>query len=244
MKEAPAIQFADHAQDSCVSPRVGFVRLGIDLAVFDETLGIVADVPDQPLRMSDIVPLTYQICDRMVGASVRHSEALGQPVSCRKGCKACCEPPVLISVPEAFRLSTDIASLAGHQQLRVNSALVAAQKRMAAPKAPANACPLLAEQVCSVYDFRPCVCRAFLPTYPPELCDPHETRVISVPAAASLALRLWAAELEDEKSGPVLLSAMLGWCDENHARGQRTWPGPQMVRQLFDILSEMALQAR
>ena len=244
MKEARAIQFADHAEDSCVSPRVGFVRLGIDLAVFDETLAIVADVPDQRLRMSDIVPLAYQICDRIVAASLRHSEALGEPVSCRKGCKACCEPPVLISVPEAFRLITDIASLASDRKLRVNSALVAAQKRMAAPRVPANACPLLAGQVCSIYDFRPCVCRAFLPTYPPELCDPHETRVMSVPDAVSLALRLWAAELEDDKSGLVLLSAMLGWCDENHARGQRTWPGPQMVRQLFDILSEMALEAR
>ena len=244
MKEAPAIQFADHAQDSCVSPRVGVVRLGTDLAVFDETLAIVADVPDQPLRMSDIVPLAYQICDRIVAASVRHSEAVGEPVSCRKGCAACCEPPVLISVPEAFRLITDIASLASDRELGVKTALAAAEKRMAGPGAQANACPLLAEQVCSIYAFRPCVCRAFLATSPPELCDTHETQVMSVPVAVPLAIRLWAAELEDDKSVPVLLSAMLSWCGENHDRGQRAWPGPQMVRQLFDILSEMALEAR
>ena len=244
MKEARAIQFVGDAEGSRVRPPVGFVRLGIDLPVFDETLRIVADVPDQRLRMSDMLPLAYQICDRIVAASVRHSEAVGEPASCRKGCTACCEQPVLISVPEAFRLVTDIASLASDQKLRVKPALAAAEKRMAAPGAQASACPLLAERVCSMYAFRPCVCRAFLATSPPELCDTHETQVMSVPIAVSLALRLWAAELEDDKSAPVLLSAMLSWCGENHARGQRTWPGPQMVRQLFDILSEMALEAR
>ena len=244
MKEAWAIQFVGDAEGPRVPSRVGFVRLGIDLPVFDETLRIAADVPDQRLRMSDMVPLAYQICDRIVAASVRHSEAVGKPVSCRKGCTACCEQPVLISVPEAFRLITDIASLASDQKLCVKTALAAAEKRMAAPGAHANACPLVAEQVCSIYAFRPCVCRTFLATSPPELCDTHETQVMSVPIAVSLALRRWAAELEDDRSVPVLLSAILNWSGENHGRGQRTWPGPQMVRQLFDILLEMGLQAR
>ncbi len=233
-----------HAEGSRVPPPVGFVRLSVDLPVFDEDLRIVADVPDRRLRMSDVVPLAHQICDRIVAASVRHSQAVGEPVSCRKGCSACCEQPVLISVPEAFRLITDIDSLPGDRKRRVNAALSAAENRLAAPGPPANACSLLAQQVCSMYAFRPCVCRTFLATSPPELCDTQDTRVMPVPVAVSSALRLWAAEREDDTSSLVLLSGMLSWCGENHARSQRTWPAPQMVRQLFDVLSKMALEAR
>ena len=58
MKEARAIQFVGDAEGSRVPPRVGFVPRGIDLPVFDETSRIVADVPDQRLRMSDTVPAT------------------------------------------------------------------------------------------------------------------------------------------------------------------------------------------
>jgi len=244
MKEPRAIQFVGDAEGSRPRPRVGFVRLGVDLPIFDETLRIVADVPDRQLRMPDVVPLAHEICDQIVAASVRHSEAVGKAVSCRKGCAACCAEVVLISVPEAFRLITHIASLAGDRKLRVKTVLAAAEKQMAGPGDQADACPLLAERICRLYAFRPCVCRAFLATSPPALCDTHETQVMFVPIAVSLALRLWTAKLEDDRPASVLLSAMLSWCGENHARGQRTWPGPQMVRQLFDILSDMALEGR
>ncbi len=244
MKGTPAVQIMGDAEGSRVLPSVGFVRLSVDLPVFDETLRIVADVPDQRLQMSDVIPLAYHICDRIVAASARHSQAVGEPASCRKGCSACCEQPVLISVPEAFRLITDIGSLPDDRKRRVNTALADAEKRTAAPGPPPNACSLLAEQACSIYAFRPCVCRTFLATSPPKLCDTHDARIMPVPIAVSSALGLWAAELEDDTSAPVLMSGTLSWCDDNHARSQRTWPGPQMVRQLFDILSKMALEAR
>jgi len=243
MKRPRAIRIVDDAAGPRARPPAGSARLGVDLPVFDQTVRIVADVPDRPLRMSDAVPLAREVCDRVVAAAIRHGEAVGEPVSCSRGCSACCETPVLISAPEAFRLIADIASQAGDRGRRVKAALAAAEKRLAAPGPPAHACPLLAGHVCTIRAFRPCVCRAFLATSPPELCDTRERRVMPLSVDVPLALRRWAAELDDDASGPVLLSAVVSWSGENRARGRRTWPGPHMVRRLFDALSATAQES-
>ena len=230
----------DDAEAAGVRPPAGTVRLEVEIPVHDEALRIVADVPETPLRMSDVMPLAYQICDRIVAASVRHGETGDESVQCRKGCAACCIQPVVISVPEAFRLIADIASLEADRARRVEEALAAAQKRLAAPGPPAKPCPLLADSACSVYPFRPCVCRAFLATSPPPLCCTYGTHILPVPVDVSSALRRWAAELEGAAPTSVLLSDALRWCNENDARNRRTWPAPQMVRQLFDALLSSA----
>jgi Fe-S-cluster containining protein len=138
--------------------------------------------------------------DRAVDDAILPHRGRGLPVSCRKGCAACCRYLVRISVAEALRIREVVAGLPEDHRERVLSR--SAEIREAAGLAgltvdlerglvvhrddPGEAarmeglarrylaldlpCPFLDEGACSIYSDRPASCRQHCVSTPADLC--------------------------------------------------------------------------
>lgn len=273
VKRIPQIRLLPEDEPPDGSAPAGFVRLRVDLPTFEGPLAITADVPDRRLRMSDVVPMAHEISDRVVAASVRHVESLGQRISCDKGCCACCEVHLpIISAPEAFRLIEDLHALPAGRRDRLEQRIAEttqAVSRKGLPEALANLtagfaddhdrqraislwwsrqgipCPLLAEGLCSIYRLRPSVCREFMTTSSPQLCAMCLSKIMPMLVKLGTVLPVWAAELEsDDRDVVAPLPTVVAWCAGKLSRARRTWRGPDMVRRFFDIVLREAKAAR
>jgi uncharacterized protein len=77
-------------------------------------------------------------------------EALGEQITCSKGCSACCTAITLFPV-EAAALAAALDALPGEEAEEI--------RRHAAEHAEGERCPLLREHLCLLYGARPIICR-------------------------------------------------------------------------------------
>ena len=271
MSKREQIRLVDPA-DPSGEPPYGTVRRTAEVPVFDESVRINVDVPDRRARLVDVVPLARAVCGRIVEASAARSESAGKPVSCAKGCSACCAVPLLgMSEPEAFSLVEDMKRLSAGDRNRILNGFVElgelAEKTglyeavaegddQADPlhgfdvyrawwRQVRRDCPILRHGACSMYPSRPMACREFLVTSDPDLCQASRETRVDIPFRMYHVL----ARLSDELEGRpplrnfVLLPLLLRWYGGQATRAQRTWRGPMLVERFLAILSEMAAQA-
>jgi len=251
------------------APPAGWRRIEAELPLFGETLHVAADVEDRRGRLADVVPLARALCDRVVAAAIRRSEALGKPVSCRKGCGACCGKYIVsMTVPEGFRLIEDISRLPASVRDEVAGGFAEACTRiarsgiheaLARPAGEADLspdeqlrvmdewwaregfpCPLLVEQACSQYAIRPLKCREFLVTSDPALCGTPSAERVPLPLSVSEALALWAGRIERTQPTQEMFFNLLAWYPPKQARAERTWRAVEMVRGFLDVARELA----
>src|SRR5262249_43913345 len=118
-----------------------------------------------------------------------------QPISCRKGCGACCRQAVPITTVEARRLRELVDELPEPRRSEVQARFAEARRRLTeagllekllypeqwtegeartlgvAYFQQAIACPFLESESCSIYHDRPMACREYLVTSPAENCS-------------------------------------------------------------------------
>jgi len=156
-------------------------------------------VPTSFIPVSDIVPLMRSLGEQALSLEEEKQRLAGKPISCQKGCAACCRPLVPVSPPEAFALKYMIDQLPAHQQDQIFSRLAATKNKLEetglfgklvqlsetrtqlsdedmepinqAYYAQRLPCFFLENEVCSIYEFRPAACRELLVTSPSELCQ-------------------------------------------------------------------------
>ncbi len=93
---------------------------------------------------------------------------LPRPIVCRSGCEFCCFTQVEVTPPEALIIGDYIdKNFSDSQKFRVMAAVERWRRLTAGKSKPEIArirhelpCPLLQEQLCSVYPARPLMCRA------------------------------------------------------------------------------------
>lgn len=76
-------------------------------------------------------------------------------MACQKGCSACCRDNFKIRPVEQAYMAEGLALQSHSVQLQV------AQRLAMTSEERNGECPYLLEQACSVYDYRPVLCRAF-----------------------------------------------------------------------------------
>lgn len=156
-------------------------------------------VPTRFIPISDIVPLMRSLGEQALSLEEEKQRLAGKPISCQKGCAACCRPLVPVSPPEAFALKKMIDQLPGPQQEKIFSRLASTKSKLEeiglfgklvqlsetrtqltdedmepinqAYYAQGLPCFFLENEVCSIYEFRPAACRELLVTSPSELCQ-------------------------------------------------------------------------
>src|SRR5438874_7234247 len=77
----------------------------LKLRIMDESVEVRAEVPQGQIRLDQVLPLLRQIDDVAIDRAVEKSEAAGKPISCCRGCSACCRAqPVPVTPAEAYAL--------------------------------------------------------------------------------------------------------------------------------------------
>ena len=118
----------------------------IEFCLFGQPLRLSTTASDQPMRLAEIVPLAWTVCDHIVHRTVQFTQARGRMPSCHRGCDACCRYAVPLSVPEAMRLGQDVAALPAGPRARIEKLFHQAVARIvqagppAIPAGPADAC--------------------------------------------------------------------------------------------------------
>lgn len=115
------------------------------------------------------------------------------PLKCQKACSYCCRKPgVLIAVPELVRILDYVQQHFDEGMaaaLRDRAARYAAQvdgRDLHQPRSESVPCPLLVDDLCSVYEVRPLVCRSYNSTSAEACRRAHDNPAVLVPIFAPL----------------------------------------------------------
>jgi Fe-S-cluster containining protein len=240
--------------------------LALEIELPEGTLRAALAVPRRPLRLAELAWNFMGISERLTEVAVRRD---GRAVSCQKGCGACCRQLVPLSPPEAWMVADLVASMpearraaaltvfaqAGEaldrsrlkEQLlgRIEgtehlTALAVAYFQLGVP------CPFLRDESCSIYPYRPSICREYLVTSPAENCamlgrlplTPIDR--IPVPVRLSEALSRLTGKLLEREPEVVPLTLALEWVAQHADEGRRTWDARFLIESLVAELSAKA----
>jgi Fe-S-cluster containining protein len=174
-------------------------RLDLSIATPAGPVTATVEVSTGFVPVTQIVPLLRRLGQQAQALEQQRTTAVGQAVSCARGCAACCRMLVPVSVPEAFALRDMVATLPESRRTSIRHALAGtaarleqagllAQLRQVAETdrpitddmmEPVNRayyalklpCPFLENEACSIYEDRPAACRELLVTSPADWCQ-------------------------------------------------------------------------
>lgn len=239
-------------------------RLAVDLGLPEGSVHVEMDVPTGEVPMELLLPALRTTADAFVAFGAALSARDGKPVSCAKGCGACCRQVVPIAPAEARRVAELVEEMPEPRRSLVKGRFAEAWKRIEeagllpalegrGPRAPGEAvevglavfrlgipCPFLEDESCSIYEERPIACREYLVTSDPAHCaEPTPETIAPVP----LPTRVWAAVAREEQGipdgSPVPLVPLVlapRWAAANPEGGARR-PGPELLRSVYGRFS-------
>jgi Fe-S-cluster containining protein len=96
-------------------------RATIQLTILGQQLSASFDVPAHPISPQPALPAAYAIADAVVTIASQASEAQGKPISCRRGCAACCRQLVTLAPVEAIAVADLIEALPSDPQEKIRA---------------------------------------------------------------------------------------------------------------------------
>ncbi len=235
-------------------------RLTVDLGLPGGTVHVEMVVPMGEVPMERLLPALRTTADAFVAYGAEMSAGAGKPVSCAKGCGACCRQLVPLAHSEARQLAKLIEELPEPRRSVVRERFADALRRVEAngllPSLMGRIgrlageavnlgmeyfrlgipCPFLEDESCSIYHDRPIACREYLVTSSPAFCAaPTPETIDTVP----LPTRVWAAVSREENGIPnsdpatcVPLVMAPVWAARNPDPGTPR-PGPEVLQKVF-----------
>jgi Fe-S-cluster containining protein len=225
-------------------------------------------VAQKQARLSDITPLARMLSTKLAMKVLDKLRSNGKFVPCRKGCSACCNYLIPLSVPEAFRMREEVLAMPTEQGRALSQSFLDTAKiilnekpKIFAINESAEAscqiqinelskwytslkltCPFLSNNLCTSYEHRPVACREYIVTGSALLCNDEwsdESQAVQMPISILECLGQLAAELEQSDIEAVMLPLALPWVQENLERGERTWSAVTMVECFVEILQAL-----
>jgi Fe-S-cluster containining protein len=219
--------------------------------------------PPAPMRLAELAMGFMGFSEQLVQLAVDREAKAGRVVSCQKGCGACCRQIVPLSPPEAWLVADVVAGTAPARRAQVlavfeqaraaldQSGLGDALRRPIESKEQSIGlalryfelgvpCPFLRDESCSIYPFRPSMCREYLVTSAPQRCATlGRTTVDRIPVGVRLseALSNLAAKLLGRDPEVVPLTMALDWARDHEEEGRRTWGARFLFESLVAELS-------
>lgn len=219
-------------------------------------------IPSEPMRLSDLARSVMRLDDELVAVGIKKHLPIVGPPSCKKGCAACCDQLVPISIPEAFMMHDLVSAMSESRQEEVLTRVVAAEEVLEGLGIDAyslsnsgdqsvrqllvqyhrsgTTCAFLENGGCSIYTSRPASCREYLVTSPAENCAKiGEVVVTRMPISIRMAHALSGVAARVLGSEPMLLplSFAINWAENNEELGQRRFDGHMLVNMLLEELS-------
>lgn len=234
--------------------------------VCDRTVYFSAAVSDEHITVDQMVPFARGVADRLIACSVDHLARDNKCVSCQKGCSACCNYLVPLSVPEAIHMSKELAatehdftneivkSCVGASEKIINAHNSYIENSDGAIESLSDwyrqmnlQCPFLHDSICRIYDYRPIACREHMVTSASKDCggvggagDKSKTLDLTVSVLEILG-RLDAEVRSLANIDAVILPLAFGG-EHNFSGAEVKWAGTEMVERFFELLEAGILQ--
>jgi Fe-S-cluster containining protein len=220
----------------------------------------------QPTRPRDLLPILRSFADHTIAVAVEQSRRHGRPVTCQKGCSACCHQLVGLSGMEAHRLRDLVEVMPESRRTQVQERFRTAQRRLheagllqklkthvqwTGPDHEAFVwdyfclqlpCPFLEDDCCSIYDERPLVCREYVVSSPAANCSrPTESEVRRIPLpvwVSRAAIRYRGAIPDPKRFEFVPLPLALEWA-ETHPDDTPPAPLLEAIKPLLEWLGKV-----
>jgi Fe-S-cluster containining protein len=222
------------------------VRPRIALRLLGEEIAARVEVPAERGRLDQLLPLLLELDQAAIEVAVRKNPS-GKAVSCAKGCSACCRAqPVPITPPEAYALSKLVEGLPEPRQSEVKQRFAervialdqAGLRQIFLREAPLEsatqarqaveqyvqlqlACPFLEDDACSIHPQRPFVCRQYLVTSDPALCDDplhNDVEVVPMPMQPAHAMLSVTEQFLHLKTGTIPLVLALVYVEKHRQK--------------------------
>jgi len=245
--------------------------ISFELDIFGEPASFDIRIAQKQARLSDIIPLARMLSTKLTDTVLDRLHRNGEFSPCCKGCSACCNYLIPLSVPEAFRLREEVLAMPAEQGRALLQSCLDTAKRILDKKpkefdinelAGAEsqiqisqlgkwyaglklACPFLSDSLCTSYENRPVACREYIVTGSPLLCEVEltdESQIVQMPVSVLDCLGQLTADLEQSNIEAVMLPLALPWAQENLERGERTWPAVTMVERFVEILQALNIE--
>ena len=245
--------------------------IGLDIDAYDQQFHFDISVANQQARLTDIVPLAHAISQKITTAAIDNSKALGDNIPCQRGCAACCNYLIPLSIPEAFWLREKILAAPQCQRQVIMRSTLLAARRLLKHKPPkwlaqetckesetpvdpnllsnwyANLekpCPFIYKGECIIYHQRPLACREYFVTGSARACKGQrgEAKVLDIAVHILEVLTELAAEIENCDHESIMLPLALVWCEDNLDRAQRQFSAITMVERFVEILQAVVTQ--
>lgn len=192
------------------------------------------------LDLAGLARLAMDRADAGVEQASAESAAGGRPVSCRKGCTACCFHLVPLSPAEAFSIRDTVGGLPARERSAVRSRFRRRQARLERAGSPGTSllsdpesyfkaripCPFLARGVCAIHPSRPLACREHLVVSPASQCaglPNHGIRILSLRARIGENLARLCAALLGRAPVRIPLLYALDWAEEHAEDAGKRW---------------------
>lgn len=241
------------------------VSVEFSLGIGGSKIGATAVVPAGRTNLTQILPILQSLDDSLVANVASQMAEAGHPVSCKRGCTACCHQMIPISIFEAEALAAWIRTLPEalqhelaerfHQTL-LKLATAGLIDRMVNvdwfPEDDSTSqlaidylhqhipCPFLENDSCSIYPFRPFACREYLVTSPPEHCldlASPQLAPVDMPHSFSLTLHGIGAAIEHNSHGWIPLVFLFAWMKAGAHPGEAvSGTGPEV---LYEFVSRI-----
>jgi Fe-S-cluster containining protein len=252
------------------APQSGTAALSVEATVGGCHLQISCTVPAGPTRLDDMLPLLMAISDRVVSTAEDATARRGVPISCKKGCGACCRQLVPISPLEARHIARLVSELPEPRRSEIEARFAAAkdklqqaglwqrlEERQSWPETQVSEigleyfrqripCPFLEDESCSIHPERPLACREYLVTSPAENCAnpaPQLIEWLPLPAKVWVSAARCEPAAENEKYlNWVPLIQSLDYA-ATHEEPSPTKTGPELVREVLENMSVSTLEA-
>ncbi|MCF7954161.1 MAG: YkgJ family cysteine cluster protein [Phycisphaerae bacterium] len=235
-----------------------------DVSAGNKTISLTLLANHDEAYLSDLVPVTHQVCDTIIRLAADNETENGPEISCKKGCAQCCSYLVSLSSAEAFYLQKQILSLPGEKRKPILHSFLRAARKIAANKIPpVNTtgmdesqrlesisnwyqkldikCPFIVDNTCSQYNARPLVCREHMVTSPPRACRPFSgmfTSTVELPISTAETLMEISNNIESTTEEAILLPLAMVWCNSNAQRGEKKHPAALLAKQFIKAISQ------
>ncbi len=239
----------------------------ITLKTRDWQVAPVLTLPARRMRLAEFLPFLQTLGSHVASQLEAASTKRGKPVSCVKGCGACCRQLVAVSAVEAVALSRLVAAMPSQRRetivARFETAYERAQasgvlQKMADRSLDARqgkasyfrlgiACPFLENEACGIHPDRPLVCREYLATSPAAHCaqifDGRTVETIDVDVHLSEALLRAGAKLTGKRAESAPLSFALVAASRMEADISDTYEPMLILRTLLGEIGDYEIEA-
>ncbi len=216
---------------------------------------VTLEVPEQDITLVDLVLKLYKLYDCLIDIELSITES-----TCHKGCGICCKQLVPLTIPETFYMSNVVEGLTKERQVVIKRRFELALEKLKTtgwinsytnPASNKNidrdyfelqiSCPFLESGICSIYEFRPFICRQYNLTSNPKFCiNPYinikNLQNINIECNIGALFMAFASRLYAIPAIQIPLILIPYWVDKNKYFLLKKWSGEWLLKTLIDGL--------